>query len=76
MYRLGIEVLVDTEDFEGMDMTYALLIWLYGDGKVNAHINMAEYAPHNDPEWDPYSVIYNVKEIRATILASLLTVAV
>ncbi|KAH8726956.1 class I glutamine amidotransferase-like protein [Phaeosphaeriaceae sp. PMI808] len=44
----------------GMDMTYSLLKWLYGEEKVNAHINMAEYAPHIDPEWDPYSIIYNV----------------
>jgi len=56
-------------------MTYALLKWLYGDEKVNAHINMAEYAPHIDPKWDPYSVIYNVKEIQATIFASMLTVS-
>jgi hypothetical protein len=58
----------DTDNFEGMDMTYALLIWLYGDERVNAHINMAEYAPHIDPKWDPYSVVFNVKEIQRKYL--------
>jgi hypothetical protein len=40
-------------------MTVALLKWMYGDERINYHINMAEYAPHLDPGWDPYSVIWN-----------------
>jgi hypothetical protein len=41
-------------------MTYALLRWLYGSEKVNATMNVSEYAPHVDPHWDPFSVVHNV----------------
>lgn len=44
----------------GMDMTYALLRWLYGDERVNVTMNAVEYAPHVDPHWDPFSVVHNV----------------
>ncbi|PVI00838.1 class I glutamine amidotransferase-like protein [Periconia macrospinosa] len=44
----------------GMDMTYALLKWMYGSEKIDIHFNNAEYAPHVDPDWDPYSKVYNV----------------
>lgn len=43
----------------GMDMTVALLKWMYGD-RIDRHVNMMEYAPHLDPSWDPYSVVWNV----------------
>jgi len=42
-------------------MTYALLRWLYGSEKVNATMNVSEYAPHVDPHWDPFSVVHNVR---------------
>jgi hypothetical protein len=45
-----------------MDMTYALLKWMYGSDKVDARINDAEYSPHIDPNWDPYSKMFNVSE--------------
>lgn len=44
-------------------MTYALLKWMYGSEKIDEHINNAEYSPHTDPNWDPYSKIFNVREI-------------
>jgi hypothetical protein len=43
-------------------MTYALLKWMYGSDKVDGRINDAEYSPHLDPNWDPYSKIFNVRE--------------
>ena len=43
-------------------MTYALLKWMYGSDKIDARINEAEYSPHMDPNWDPYSKIFNVRE--------------
>lgn len=43
-------------------MTYALLKWMYGSDKIDARINEAEYSPHVDPNWDPYSKIFNVRE--------------
>lgn len=46
-----------------MDMTYALLRWLYGDERVNATMNASEYAPHVDPHWDPFSVVHNVRNL-------------
>ncbi|EKG09171.1 ThiJ/PfpI [Macrophomina phaseolina MS6] len=44
----------------GMDMTYALLSWMYGSGKVNATMNLIELAPHTNEHWDPYAVVHKV----------------
>jgi transcriptional regulator GlxA family with amidase domain len=44
----------------GMDMTYALLSWMYGSAKVNATMNRIELSPHLDEGWDPYSVVHKV----------------
>ncbi|KAK6541986.1 hypothetical protein TWF694_007759 [Orbilia ellipsospora] len=50
----------------GMDMTYAFLKMFYGtdDPKTTDTLtqvmNGMEYAPHTDPHWDPYGVVYNV----------------
>jgi hypothetical protein len=44
----------------GMDMTYALLKHLYGSSITDKMMNNIEYAPHTDPEWDPFSVVHNV----------------
>lgn len=45
-----------------MDMTYAWLTHVYGaQGPVNQRTNGIEYAPHLDPEWDPYAVYFNVR---------------
>lgn len=44
-----------------LDMTYAWLSHIYGaDGPVNERTNGIEYAPHLDPSWDPYAVVYQV----------------
>jgi len=45
----------------GMDMTYALLSWLYGSEMVNQTVNNIELAPHTDEHWDPYSVVHKVR---------------
>ncbi|PSN66764.1 class I glutamine amidotransferase-like protein [Corynespora cassiicola Philippines] len=44
----------------GMDMTYALLSWMYGSEKVNSTMNLIELAPHTDEHWDPYAVVHKV----------------
>jgi putative intracellular protease/amidase len=44
----------------GMDMTYAFLSQLYGTKTLNETMNGIEYAPHQDPHWDPFSVVHNV----------------
>jgi len=54
----------------GMDMTYAFLRHIFGDPKVNNSLNLAEYAPHVDPNWDPFSVVHKVRAL--IILATLL----
>lgn len=45
----------------GMDMMVAFLRHIYGDLVVNNKVNEAEYSPHVDPDWDPYSVIQKVR---------------
>jgi transcriptional regulator GlxA family with amidase domain len=45
----------------GMDMTYALLSWMYGSEKVNTTMNNNELSPHVDEHWDPYSVVHKVR---------------
>ncbi|KAF2202641.1 class I glutamine amidotransferase-like protein [Delitschia confertaspora ATCC 74209] len=44
----------------GMDMTYALLSWMYGSEKVGDMMNTMELAPHTNEHWDPYSVVHKV----------------
>lgn len=44
----------------GMDMTYALLSWMYGSQRINRTMNIIELSPHLDPNWDPYAVVHNV----------------
>ena len=47
----------------GMDMTYAFLQNLYGadNADVATVMNTIEYAPHTDPHWDPFSVVWKVR---------------
>ena len=47
----------------GMDMTYALLSWIYGSQKINETMNSIELSPHTNPDWDPYAVVHNVSEV-------------
>lgn len=46
----------------GMDMTYAFLKHFYGedDEVLVRSMNGVEYAPHTDPNWDPFSVVHEV----------------
>ncbi|KAH7125087.1 class I glutamine amidotransferase-like protein [Dendryphion nanum] len=44
----------------GMDMTYALLSWMYGSININKTMNNIELSPHTNPDWDPYAVVHNV----------------
>jgi hypothetical protein len=44
----------------GMDMTYAFVKHLFGAAAVNPTINEIEYTPHTNPDWDPFSVVFNV----------------
>jgi len=43
-----------------MDMMVAFLRDTYGDSKVNNMVNGAEYAPHVDPDWDPFATLHKV----------------
>jgi putative intracellular protease/amidase len=50
----------------GMDMMYAFLKHLYGEeGEANLGfvMDLIEYAPHTDPHWDPFSVVWKVSPI-------------
>ncbi|KAK1751173.1 isonitrile hydratase [Echria macrotheca] len=44
----------------GMDMMVAFLREVYGEEKVNGVVNGAEYVPHTDSRWDPFSVLFKV----------------
>ncbi|KAF6807011.1 DJ-1/PfpI family protein [Colletotrichum sojae] len=44
----------------GMDMTYAFLNQLYGEEQADSVMNGMEYAPHVDPDWDPFSIVWKV----------------
>lgn len=41
-------------------MTYAFLKSVYGADDVDDMMNLIEYAPHTDPHWDPFSIVYDV----------------
>jgi putative intracellular protease/amidase len=47
----------------GMDMTYAFLKMMYGTEQLDAVMNGIEYAPHQDPHWDPFSIVHKVSVI-------------
>lgn len=42
-------------------MTYAFLNHLYGNESTLRTMNGIEYAPHTNPDWDPFSVVHNVR---------------
>jgi hypothetical protein len=46
-----------------MDMTYAFLKHFYGekDESVSFVLNLIEYAPHSDPDWDPFAIVHEVR---------------
>ncbi|KAK4157766.1 class I glutamine amidotransferase-like protein [Chaetomidium leptoderma] len=46
----------------GMDMVYAFLSHYYSNdmAAVNEMINLIEYAPHEDPHWDPFAIVHKV----------------
>jgi hypothetical protein len=48
----------------GIDMMYAFLKHLYGedDPKLISTMNAIEYAPHTNPNWDPFSIVHNVRK--------------
>ena len=44
----------------GMDMAYAFAKQAYGADLADRAANIMEYAPHQDPDWDPFSVVHEV----------------
>jgi putative intracellular protease/amidase len=44
----------------GIDMTWAFLRHVYGP-IADKLVNSIEYAPHTDPDWDPFSVLLKVR---------------
>lgn len=41
-------------------MIYAFAKHLYGGEVVDTLFNAIEYAPHTNPDWDPFSVVHDV----------------
>jgi transcriptional regulator GlxA family with amidase domain len=57
----GVKVWTSSGVSAGIDMMYAWLKHFYGETKnLKSAINGMEYAPHQDPTWDPYSIVHNV----------------
>jgi hypothetical protein len=48
-------------------MTYALMKHIYGAELVNPVMNLIEYTPHENKDWDPFSIVYNVSNVLAPI---------
>ena len=44
----------------GMDMTYAFISTVFSPDLAKQIANVMEYEPHTDPEWDPFSDIWQV----------------
>ncbi|KAE9367495.1 class I glutamine amidotransferase-like protein [Stipitochalara longipes BDJ] len=44
----------------GMDLTYAFTKFLYGNETVDKVMDIIEYVPHTNPDWDPFSVVYKI----------------
>ncbi|RYP03013.1 hypothetical protein DL764_005434 [Monosporascus ibericus] len=46
----------------GLDMTYAFLKHFYGedDEVLKFMMNTMEYAPHTNPDWDPFAVVHKL----------------
>ncbi|CBX90446.1 hypothetical protein LEMA_P065720.1 [Plenodomus lingam JN3] len=50
-----------------IDMMYEFLGQFYGkEGALNYMTNVIEYAPHTNPNWDPYGPVHNVPGANAT----------
>ncbi|KAF4625032.1 hypothetical protein G7Y89_g13137 [Cudoniella acicularis] len=65
-YKLGAECEVD-DGWEGMDLTYAFMKFLYGNETVDKVMGIIEYAPHTNPDWDPFSVMYKVPGVNMSM---------
>lgn len=44
-------------------MTYAFLKSVYGTDDLDSVMNGIEYAPHTNPDWDPFSVVHDVSTL-------------
>jgi transcriptional regulator GlxA family with amidase domain len=44
----------------GMDMTYAFISTVFSPDIAKQLANRMEYEPHTNPEWDPFSELWNV----------------
>jgi hypothetical protein len=44
-------------------MTCAFMKYLHGTGDLDQVIGGVEYAPHTNPRWDPFSVVWNVSTL-------------
>ncbi|KAF3903209.1 hypothetical protein ABW20_dc0102309 [Dactylellina cionopaga] len=44
----------------GIDMAAAFFKMFYGEERVNWTLNDMEYAPHTDPNDDPFAIVHNV----------------
>ena len=46
---------------QGLDATYELFSRMYGTQGLNYLMNVIEYAPHRNPERDPFAAVFNVR---------------
>ena len=44
----------------GMDMTYAFISHIFSPTIAKRVADVIEYEPHTDPDWDPFSEVWNV----------------
>ncbi|KAL2165039.1 hypothetical protein VTH06DRAFT_335 [Thermothelomyces fergusii] len=53
----------------GIDMVYAFLEHYYADkrAEVQSMMNRIEYAPHTDPDWDPFSIVHNEDKLTEVV---------
>jgi len=51
-------------------MVYAFLQHYYSDDRASVQemLNIIEYAPHQDPHWDPFSIVHNVSQHKRQLL--------
>ena len=44
----------------GIDGIYAWISLLWGEERASRIANISEYERHTDPDWDPFSEVWNV----------------
>lgn len=56
----------------GIDMMYAFMRHYYGAREINGVMNTIEFAPHTDPDWDPFAIVHDVSRLSSLGLCALI----